>query len=117
MNSIGTKIRKVREMRGLSQEALAHELGINQSTYGKLEKEAENMSIGRLVKIAEILGEDLANILEIGQKNVFNNQTNQGNGYVETVNNDFKELIQVFEKLIASKDEQIALLKSILEKR
>jgi hypothetical protein len=72
------------------------------------------------MKIAEILDEDLANILEIGQKNVFNNQTNQGNGYVETVNNDFKELIQenkdVFEKLIASKNEQIALLKSMLRK-
>jgi hypothetical protein len=32
------------------------------------------------LKIAEVLDEDVADILEVGQKNIFNNQTNQGNG-------------------------------------
>jgi transcriptional regulator with XRE-family HTH domain len=120
MNTIGNNIRKMREKKGFSQEALAYELNINQSTYGKLERNAANLSIGRLLKIAEVLDEDIADILEIGQKNVFNNQTNQGNGYVQTINNDYRALIdelkQVYEKVIAGKDEQIVLLKSLLEK-
>jgi len=111
----------MREMRGFSQEALAHKLGINQSTYSKLEKDTENLSLGRLMKIAEVLDADLADIMEIGQTPIFNNQQNQGNGYVETINNDFRDLMQelksVYEKLLAAKDEQIEMLKEFLAKK
>ena len=34
--------------------------------------------------IADVLEEDITTLLDIGKKNTFNNQTNQGNGYVET---------------------------------
>ncbi|MDR2511665.1 MAG: helix-turn-helix domain-containing protein, partial [Bacteroidales bacterium] len=36
MNNLGASIRMEREKRGFSQEYVAMELGINQSTYGKL---------------------------------------------------------------------------------
>lgn len=119
MKSIGSNIRRIRERKGYSQEFVAHELGINQSTYGKIEREDTNISVERLLKIADILEEELASFLEIGTKNTFNNQTNSGNGYVETINNDFKELIselkEVYEKLIQSKDDQIALFNKITD--
>ena len=35
---IGTKIRKVREIKGLSQENLADELGMSVTGYGKIER-------------------------------------------------------------------------------
>jgi transcriptional regulator with XRE-family HTH domain len=96
-------------------------LGINQSTYGKIEKDASNITVDRLYKIAEILESDITTLLDIGKKNIFNNQTNQGNGYVETINNDIKdmmvELKEVYEKLLASKEDQITLLKNLLEKK
>lgn len=106
---------------------MAFALGINQSSYGKLEKEGSRISIDRLKKIADFLEEDLADVLGMASKNAFT-QTNQGNGYVETINQDNKELIkelkEVHEKLLDSKDqllrakdEQIALLKTLIEQK
>ena len=121
MNNVGINIRKLREKKGFSQEYVAQELGINQSTYGKIERENTKISIDRLMKISEILNEDIINLLDLNPKNTFH-QTNQGNAYsyVENINNEnaelLKELKEVYEKLIKSKDEQIELLKSLITK-
>ena len=121
MNNVGINIRKLREKKGFSQEYVAQELGINQSTYGKLERENTKISIDRLLRISEILEEDVINLLDSKPQNTFH-QTNQGNGYsyVENINNEnaelLKELKKVYEKLIKSKDEQIDLLKSLITK-
>jgi hypothetical protein len=60
-------------------------------------------------------------LLDIGKKNIFNNQTNHGNGYVETINNDYRtfveELKSAYDKMFVIKDEQIALLKEMLAKK
>ena len=94
-------------------------MGINQSTYGKIERDASNISVDRLYKIAEVLEADITTLLDIGKKNIFNNQTNQGNGYVETINNDYKTMVDelklAYEKMLAIKDEQISLLKGLFE--
>lgn len=119
MNNVGINIRKLREKKGFSQEYVAQELGINQSTYGKIERENTKISIDRLMKISEILNEDIINLLDLNPKNTFH-QKNEGNGYVENINNEnselLKELKEVYEKLIKSKDEQIELLKSLITK-
>jgi len=121
MNNIGVNIRKVREKKGFSQEYVAEKLGINQSTYGKLERDVSNITLDRLYKIADVLDEDITTLLDIGKKNIFNNQTNQGNGYVETINNDYKTMVEelklAYEKMLTLKDEQINLVKSLLEKK
>lgn len=120
MNNLGASIRMEREKRGFSQEYVAMELGINQSTYGKLERDASNITVDRLFKIADVLETDVSNLLDIGKKNVWNVQTNHGNGYVETINNDYKytidELKTAYEKMLGIKDEQIAFLKEMLGK-
>jgi transcriptional regulator with XRE-family HTH domain len=121
MNNIGATIRRIRESKGLSQESIANELGINQSTYGKLERDASKLSLERLDIIAKFLKEDLGSILGIANKNPINNKTNHGNGYVETINNDYRDMVEdiksVYEELMISKNEHIALLKSLLAKK
>jgi transcriptional regulator with XRE-family HTH domain len=121
MNNLGLNIRKTREKRGFSQEYVANQLGINQSTYGKMERDASAITVDRLYKIAEVLESDIISLLDIGKKNIFNNQSNQGNGYVVIINNDYKAMMmetrEIFEKLLAAKDEQIALLKNLLENK
>jgi len=120
MNNIGITIRKLREKKGFSQEFVAEKLGINQSTYGKLERDMSNMTLAKLYKIADVLEEDITNLLDIGKKNIFSNQTNQGNGYVETINNDYKSMVEelklAYEKMLAIKDEQINFMKSFISK-
>ena len=120
MNNVGFNIRKFREKKGFSQEYVAERLGINQSTYGKLEKDISNITLDRLFKIAEVLEEDITTLLDIGKKNIINNQPNHGNGYVETINNDCKMIVEelklAYEKMLVIKDEQITLLKNLLGK-
>jgi len=121
VNSVGLNIRRLREKRGFSQEFVAGKLDINQSTYGKLERDMSSITLDRLYKIADILEDDIANLLDIGKKNIFPNQTNHGNGYVETINNDYKSMIEelklAYEKMLAIKDEEINLIRNLLEKK
>ena len=121
MNNIGINIRKLREKKGFSQQFVAERLGINQSTYNKLERDMSNITLDRLYRIADVFEEDITTVLDIGKKNIINHRHNQGNGYVETINNDYKSIVEevksAYEKMIAIKDEQIILLKSLLERK
>ncbi len=121
MSGIGFNIRKLREKKGFSQEYIAEKLGINQSTYGKLERNISNITLDRLYKIANVLEEDIITLLNISRESTFFNQANQGNGHVETTQNDFKIIIEelklTYEKMLVIKDEQIDFLKNILESK
>jgi transcriptional regulator with XRE-family HTH domain len=55
MNTIGNKIRLLREEKGLSQENLASALDITQSNYARLEKDDNRISVPRLIIIAKTL--------------------------------------------------------------
>jgi transcriptional regulator with XRE-family HTH domain len=48
-------IKNVRKKKGISQESLAYDLGIDYSTYGKIERGQIGLSVDRLDRIAEIL--------------------------------------------------------------
>ncbi|MEA1850690.1 MULTISPECIES: helix-turn-helix domain-containing protein [unclassified Chryseobacterium] len=115
MEKIIEKIAQQRSKKGYTFENMAHELNITPAAYRKIETGETKLSVERLMKISEILNEDLSNLLDIDTKNIFNNQSNEGNGYVETINNDYKDVINdikdTYDKLIKSKDEQILLLK------
>ena len=52
---IGRKISKIRELKGMKQETLAHELGISQQSVSKIEQSAD-VDGEALEKIAKILG-------------------------------------------------------------
>lgn len=70
---IGSKIRKVRELRGLSQENLADELGMSSTGYGKIERDEVSVSFDRLQQISKVLGVDIENIIGFDENIAFNN--------------------------------------------
>lgn len=111
----GEKIRLIREVRGLSQENVATQLGIAQAAYSRIETNQSKLDSAMLVKLAEVLDVSPMDILS-SQPAIVNFQPNKGTqqsfGYVETVVNGQKEL---YEKMIASKDEEIARLLKIIE--
>jgi transcriptional regulator with XRE-family HTH domain len=112
----GEKIRLIREIRGFSQENVAAKLGILQNTYSRIETNSSKLNSAMLVKIAEVLEVSPMDILST-QPSIVNFQSNKGTqqsfGYVETFVTDQKEL---YEKLIAGKDEEIKRLNAIIEK-
>ncbi len=55
MTTLGTKIKKIRELRNLTQDHMADKLGISQSAYSKLETDETTISQERLVQIAKAL--------------------------------------------------------------
>jgi transcriptional regulator with XRE-family HTH domain len=114
MNKIGNKIRQLREIKGLSQESIAVELGISQPSYARLEKKDERISITRLIELANVLKTSVSEIIEertqkiISQQNCDNPQAYN----VDTINtiiNSDKEHIQTL------KDE-ILYLRNLIDK-
>lgn len=55
MNVIGQKIKRLREEKGITQEAMAVQLDVTQSNYGRLEKDDRRLNVVKLLKIARIL--------------------------------------------------------------
>ncbi|KMQ68031.1 hypothetical protein ACM39_09185 [Chryseobacterium sp. FH2] len=110
MNTIGSRIKKFREEKGIKQEFMAHELEISQSNYGRLEKDDSRLTVPKLQKIAETLnvsvsilfGEKAANIIHE------NHGDNAQNGTM-IINNE-KEHIE-------SLKEEITFLRKMLEEK
>jgi transcriptional regulator with XRE-family HTH domain len=106
---IGTKIRKVRELRGFSQENLATELGMSITGYGKIERNEVNLSFDKLMKISEILKVAIEDIIGFDDKiafNNFNNKVHQQIGYYKFP----LEMKQLYEDKIKLLEEKIQSL-------
>ena len=56
-------LRRLRHAKGLSQEALAHEAGVNRSYMSKLEKGATYVGLEIVGKLARVLGVEPAELL------------------------------------------------------
>lgn len=60
MNIIGQRIKKLREEKGITQEAMAHQLDVTQSNYGRLEKDDRRLNVVKLLKIVRILNVNIS---------------------------------------------------------
>lgn len=125
---IGRKISRIRELRGMKQEALASELGISQQAVSKIEQ-TPDVEEEVLNKIASALGVTTEAIKAFTEESVFNYFNNfhdhSGAGAWSTYGtfnfNPIDKLVEVFEEnkklyeqLLASEREKITLLKSKL---
>ena len=117
MEKIINKIREIRKDRGYSHEYMAHLLDISQVAYSKIEKNETKLTVERLFKIAEILEAKIEDILDIKADKVYKQDLKDNSIGHQEIQNMYQDNKEVYEKLIASKDEQIALLKSLLEKK
>jgi transcriptional regulator with XRE-family HTH domain len=55
-STVGTNIRKLRQAKGISQETLAFEAGIDRSYLSEVESGRKNVGIEVLEKVAKALG-------------------------------------------------------------
>ena len=114
MNTLVKKIISARKKCGFSYENMAKELLITPAAYRKIETGETKLTVDRLFQISEILNTSLNDLLDINN-NVFQQTNNEtAIGYQQKIENFFQENKEVYEKLHQSKDEQIALLKSLL---
>ena len=114
-HEIVAKIKKLRMAKGFSQSEIADRLNITPTTYQKLEA-GENYAwakyLDELMSVLETTPKDFFS--DIGRRVINQNNYEGSIGYVvETLHQENRE---IYEKLLQSKEEQIALLKNFLEK-
>ncbi|MDR1561661.1 MAG: helix-turn-helix domain-containing protein [Dysgonamonadaceae bacterium] len=112
---ITEKIKRLRINKGISQAEMAEKLNITRSAYHNIES-GESFSwakyLNEIISVFETTPKDFFS--DIGQKIINQNNYEGSFGYV--VEHLHQENREVYEKLLAAKDEQIALLKNLLEK-
>lgn len=115
MDKIVAKIRDIRKEKGFSHEYMAHSLGISQVAYSKIEKQETKLTVERLYKITEILETKIGQVLELQSENIYNQDLKDHAIGHQEIQNMYQDNKDLYEKLIASKDEQIMLLKTFLK--
>lgn len=130
--SLGTKLHKLRQEKKLSQTQVALELDVSQTAYGKWESDQMKPGIDNLLRIANFYETDIYDLLEDkeGNNNFSNSYDNSSvsneisttNYYVsekliEQYEIRLKEKEEFYTTILKEKDEQIALLKSLLDKK
>ena len=66
--ALGRAIRRAREARGLSQEALAERCGLHRTYVGGIERGERNPSYTNILRIAEALGERAAQLIAAAER-------------------------------------------------
>jgi transcriptional regulator with XRE-family HTH domain len=66
--AIGKAIRQVREKRGLTQEAVAHDAGITTATFGVIERGLSNPTWATVKSIAAALDVSISELAKLSEK-------------------------------------------------
>jgi len=113
---IGEKIRKIRELKGISRESIADDLNISSRSYADIENETVNITLRRLVDIANIFQCELEEILSFSTNRFLNFYVsdNKGTNINHTENSIVNE-ISIIEKIENSKNETIKILHEQIE--
>ncbi len=107
------KIKQIRELKNITQEHIANELGLSTRAYSKIETGETQLTINRLNEISRILGVDPIEVLGFDDRQVFNNCKQEGNIGINHINLPEK-LIQQYEKTIQVLEDEVKLLKTLI---
>lgn len=122
--SIKDNIRKIRKERQLTQEDLAHRLGISVTAYRDLEKGDTNIVNGNVLRLAELLETSTEEIV-LGYRPVqmqgkkLEEIQEEYNGRVADLEREveyLRKLVKSHEETIATKNQLINMLEKRLEK-
>jgi|UPI0006485631 transcriptional regulator with XRE-family HTH domain len=122
---LSDKLLTTRTAKKLSKQEVADMLGMDVTTYGRVEAGKRNLEIDKLKLLPEALGiepKEIIDLLEIDKGNVFNigngeNATGNasGNGYVENIytenTENLAEIKSLYTELLQQKDSMIEFLK------
>ena len=117
---LGQKIKKLRELKNLTQGHVADKLGITQSNYCKMEMGKQDIPFGKLEEIASVLGMPVESVISFNENLIFNMKGNRkANGlvinqvsvmekklyddYIESLKTENMYLKKMIEKLLGTK--------------
>lgn len=114
--NIGTKIKKLRELKNLTQEHMASVISVTQSAYSRLELGETEITYSKLARIAGELGMKPEDVISFNESMVFNVMHNQtGNGLIIQNNTLVNEERDLYKLQIETLKEEVAYLKKIID--
>ena len=117
----GRNVRRLRDMLGIKQEIIAEAMNMSQQNFSKLEQKEiiDNEILEKIAKTMKIPSEVIKNFNEDGVINIISSTLHDNSGSVmyNPTFDTVEKIVELYEKILAGKDEQIALLKSMLEKK
>jgi transcriptional regulator with XRE-family HTH domain len=124
----GRNVKRIRELFGIKQDALAAELGLSQQAVSALEqKEAlDKDMLERIAKVLKVPAEAVKNFDDETAINIFSNTFNDNAvnmNYQCTINplekyiEAMEEIKKLYAALLKEKDEKIALLEKMMDKK
>lgn len=125
LTTLGTKLRKLRDDKKMSQSEIAGLLGVSQSAYNKWEANQARPTAYNLLKISDFHGIEIKALLEDSSGIVSNNIFKDSNvsylfNYAQTVNMQSPELIDNIvknqEQIFRMIEAQTRLIKNLLKK-
>lgn len=118
---VGSKIRRLRENKGFSQEEMAERLQISRSAYSRIESGETNSWVNHIEKLCDNLDikpEDFFinsdNNINTNQDNASAVQTNTHHDTHITINQLSEKMIELYEERIKELKEQVEFLKNKL---
>ncbi len=118
----GTKIKRIREMLGKTQEEIAEKLSLTAQAYGRMERGETSITTDRLEKIANALGVNADEIMKFdGSKFQISGNSNNGeaseNGVQFNLNiYESDRAIEILKETISNQQEEIKYLHKQIEK-
>jgi transcriptional regulator with XRE-family HTH domain len=112
MDNIGFKIRKVRELKGFTQDFVARKLNISQRAYSKIERGETKVDNKRIADISGILEVDQVILLAFDESHVFHNITRAAK-FKHFVYHVPEKLIEQYEARIKQLEEENCFLKNL----
>lgn len=113
---IGHRIRKLREMRNLTQEYLAEQIGISVSGFSRIERDEVKISGERLIRIAELLDVSVDELLRFGDGLTFNNYGTHQNNFSTVHAIEIERLERVYGEQINSLKDEVIHLRGLLDR-
>lgn len=120
---IGRNISRIRELRGMKQEALATAIGVSQQSVSNIEG-SEIVDEEKLQAIAEVLGvsaEAIKNYSDETVLNVINNTfSSHDNSTINAINiqpnfNPLDKVVELYERLVQAEKEKVEYLEKLLK--
>ena len=122
-NSIKDNIRRIRKRSGMTQEDMAHELGISLTAYRDLERGATNIVNSNIARIAEITGtttEEVLGYTTVPDEDRIQDVQVEYRAKIENLQtriNDLEKIVASLEDVIATKNEIISILKKNIDEK
>ncbi|CAM3788216.1 helix-turn-helix transcriptional regulator [Flavobacterium gelidilacus] len=120
---LGRNISRIRELRGIKQEALAMAIGVSQQTISNIEgsESVDEEKLALIAKELEVTVDAIKNFSEDAVINYFNNNfydnshSNVGNTLCTF--NPLDKVVELYERLVQAEKEKVEYLEKILNNK